>query len=341
MSLHKNRGTIMKKYDVYGMGNALVDIEFSADETFFEKCGIEKGLMTLVDEDRQNTIMKHFNGNGGGKVACGGSGANTVIGLSYFGGSGFYTCKVADDEHGHFYMKDMHGAGVDTNIHNIMKQGVTGKCLVMVSSDAERTMNTYLGVSEHLHETDLDEEALANSEYLYIEGYLVTSDSNRASAIKAYQLAKEKGVKIALTFSDPAMVKYFKDGIAEMTGEGVDLLFCNKEEAELWTGCEGVEETAEKLKETAKQFCLTLGSEGALVYDGNEYIKIAPNPVKAVDTTGAGDLFAGAFLYGITNGMTYRQAGDLASYASAQVVSKFGPRLTKSEHDEILKKFKA
>jgi len=328
----------MKKYDVYGMGNALVDIEFSVKDNFFSDNEIEKGLMTLVDEERQNSIMKHFNGNGGGKVACGGSAANTVIGLSYFGGKAFYTCKVADDEHGHFYMDDMHSAGVATNIKGVMEEGVTGKCLVMVSDDAERTMNTYLGASETLSEKDLDLEAIKASEYLYIEGYLVTSDIARVAVKKAYVTALENGVKVALTFSDPAMVKYFKDGMKEMVGDGVDLLFCNAEEAMLWTDCDNVNEAAEKLKRTATNFCMTLGSEGALLYDGKEYINIAPNKVTAVDTTGAGDLFAGSFLYGITNGMTFQQAGDLASAASSQVVSKFGPRLTKEEHDELAKK---
>lgn len=326
----------MKKYDVYGMGNALVDIEFSVTDSFLSEKGIEKGLMTLVDEDRQNAIMEHFNGNGSGKVACGGSGANTVIGLSYFGGKAFYTCKVAGDEHGYFYMQDMHSAGVDTNIEAVMRDGITGKCLVMVSEDAERTMNTFLGVSEVLTEDDLDLEALSASEYVYIEGYLVTSEANRKSAIRAYKEAKARGVKVALTFSDPAMVKYFGDGIKEMVGDGVDLLFCNKEEAMLWTECGTMEDTAEKLKETAARFCMTLGAEGALIYDGKEYIKIAPNPVKAVDTTGAGDLFAGAFLYGITNGMNHKEAGDLASLASSKVVSRFGPRLTKEEHQKLI-----
>lgn len=325
----------MKKYDVYGIGNALVDIEFSVPDIFLEENGIEKGFMTLVDEQRQKAIIHYFEGIGGGKVACGGSAANTVVGLSRLGGKAFYSCKVADDEYGHLYMNDMHEAGVETNIQTIMKDGITGKCLVMVSGDAERTMNTFLGISEKFNELDIDTEALGASEYLYIEGYLVTSDSARAAAKKAYQAAKAKGTKIALTFSDPAMVKFFKDGLKEMIGDGVDLLFCNKEEGQLWTGCESVDDIAEKLKESAKNFCLTLGSEGALVYNGAECIKIAPHAVKAVDTTGAGDLFAGGFLYGITNGMSYEDAGNLASRASSKVVSRFGPRLNIEEYKSL------
>lgn len=326
----------MKKYDVYGIGNALVDIEFSVPDVFLVENGIEKGFMTLVDEERQDAVMCYFEGIGGGKVACGGSAANTVVGLSRLGGKAFYSCKVADDEYGHFYMTDVHDAGVSTNIHSIMHEGVTGKCLVMVSEDAERTMNTFLGISEKFGESDLDFNALSASKYLYVEGYLVTSDSARAAAKKAYQAAREKGTKIALTFSDPAMVKFFKDGLKEMVGEGVDLLFCNKEEAQLWTGCETVEDIAEKLKESAKTFCLTLGSEGALVFDGAKCTRIAPNTVKAVDTTGAGDLFAGSFLYGITNGMSFEEAGKLASLASSKVVAKFGPRLSAEEYKSLV-----
>lgn len=327
----------MKTYNVYGMGNALVDIEFSVNDKFLNEKSIEKGFMTLVDEERQNTIMEHFKNNGGGRIACGGSAANTVIGLSYFGGKAFYCCKVADDEFGNFYMNDMHTAGVHTNIHGIMEKGITGKCLVMVSEDAERTMNTYLGISENLSENDLDEDALSRSEYLYIEGYLVTSPTARKAVIKARDFARANGVKVAMTFSDPSMVKYFKDGLGEILGDGVDLLFCNREEAQLWTGCESAEEAAEKLKEIAGSFCLTLGKEGALIYDGSEYVKIAPNPVSAVDTTGAGDLFAGSYMYGITNGLSCKEAGDLASLASSKVVSQFGPRLSKKEHEKLIK----
>jgi fructokinase len=236
-------------------------------------------------------------------------------------------------------MNDMHSAGVDTNIVSSMEKGMTGKCLVMVSKDAERTMNTYLGVSETLSEKDLYLTAIESSEYIYIEGYLVTSDSARDAAVKASSYARSKGVKTAVTFSDPAMVKYFKNGLKEMTGAGVDLLFCNREEASIWCESENTDDIIAGLKKTASQFCMTTGSEGAIVFDGEKLIRIAPNRVQAVDTTGAGDLFAGSFIYGITHGMDFAKAGALASLASSKVVERFGPRLSPEEHKEIFRLF--
>jgi len=330
-----------KKYDVYGLGNALVDIEFKVDEKFLEDKGIEKGLMTLVDDETQRHIMEEFNSNGGGNMACGGSAANTIIAVSCFGGRAFYSCKVGEDELGDFYLLDLKSAGVDTNNNDHGDDGETGKCLVMVTPDADRTMNTYLGITGDLSENELDFESIKQSEYVYIEGYLVTNDNARKAAVKVREFAKENDVKVALTFSDPAMVKYFKDGMKEMVGDGVDLLFCNKDEAFEWTGAENLEDALVEIKKIAKEFVVTLGSEGSLIYNGEDFIKIKPNMVDALDTTGAGDLYAGAFLYGITNGLGYEKAGELASLGSSEVVAKYGPRLANERYAELAKGFEA
>jgi sugar/nucleoside kinase (ribokinase family) len=328
----------MKKYDVFGIGNALVDIEFSVDDNFLEKMDVEKGLMTLVDEERQAGLIKEIDGKDK-KQACGGSSANSVIAVSHFGGKSFFTCRVADDEFGRFYMDDLNYAGVDTNLNkHPMKEGVTGKCLVMVSEDAERTMNTFLGIAETVDSTDLVEEALIESKYVYVEGYLVTSPSGKQAAIDAFEIARKNGVKTSLTFSDPAMVKYFGDGVKDMVKGGIDLLFCNEEEALIWADTEDFDKAVEAIKDTAKTFAITRGKEGALLYDGENFINVDPYPVQAVDTTGAGDLFAGAFLYGITNGLDFAKAGDLASIASSTVVTRFGPRLNMMDHKELLNK---
>ncbi|MBK1876754.1 PfkB family carbohydrate kinase [Pelagicoccus mobilis] len=325
-----------KKYDIYGMGNALVDIVTEVDDAFFAKHEIEKGLMTLVDETRQSALVSAIDLDAADKQ-CGGSAANTIIGAAQFGAKAYYSCKVANDELGHFYLTDLKANGADTNLTpDSLQEGITGKCLVMTTPDAERTMNTFLGITADYSTAEIDEAALADSEYLYIEGYLVTSDNGR-EAMKAAKAAAEKlGVKTALTFSDPAMVKYFGDGMKEVVGSGVDLLFCNEEEAMTFTGTESIPAAIEALKTSAKQFVVTLGPDGALVWDGSEEIKIAPVPTEAVDTNGAGDLFAGAFLYGITNGLSHAEAGALASRASSSVVSKFGPRLTKDQAQALL-----
>ena len=325
----------MKQYHVYGVGNALVDMEFEVEDAFFKTYGIDKGVMTLVDEERQHALMGHLDAFDG-KKASGGSAANTIIAVSYFGGKAFYSCKVADDELGDFYINDLQAAGVDSNVGDGRKQGITGKCLVMVTPDAERTMNTFLGITENFSVDELHQDAIVASDYLYIEGYLVTSNTGRHAAIEARKIAEEHGVKTALTFSDPAMVQFFKDGLKEMIGEGVDLLFCNEAEALSWAGTEDLSVAVAEMKKIARTFAITRGSRGALLFDGKHEIEISPHEVRAVDSNGAGDMFAGAFLYGITHGHSFYESGNIASLASARVVSQFGPRLSADSHREIL-----
>ena len=320
-------------YHIYGIGNALVDKEFEVGDDFFATAGIQKGVMTLIDANQQAQLLQLLQARYGlKKRACGGSAANTIIGASYFGAKTFYTCNVANDEAGDFYVADLKAAGVDTNMDGGRDNGVTGKCLVMVTPDAERTMNTYLGITSDLHEKHINEAALASADYVYIEGYLVTSDTSRAAAIRVRELARKNGVKIAMTFSDPAMVQFFKDGLLEMLGDGVDLLFCNEQEAMLLAGSDNLDDAIVTLKKYARTFAVTLGAKGALAFDGQQLHTIAPHPVKAIDSNGAGDMFAGAFLYAITHGHDFAAAGRLASAASAQVVSQFGPRLNPEQH---------
>ncbi len=328
----------MKKYDVTGIGNALVDIEFKVKDQFFADNGVEKGLMTLVDEDRQNALMKVINTEQA-KKQCGGSAGNTVIAISQFGGNSYYSCKVANDELGHFYMNDMKDAGVSHNLSETnLVEGITGKCLVMVTEDAERTMNTYLGITETYSTADVNEAAIKDSKYLYIEGYLITSENGKQAMKHAKKIAEENGVKVAMTFSDPAMVKYFKEPMEEVVGASVDLLFANEEEAMLFTGKDNLPEAREELKKVAKHFVITQGKNGAMIYDGDTFIDIEPYATTAIDSNGAGDMFAGAFMYGITNGHSYASSGKLASMASSKIVSQFGPRLQWHEAKDILSK---
>jgi len=325
-----------KKYDIVGIGNALVDIEFQVKDGFFEANSIEKGLMTLVDEERQNHLMKVID-TAHAKKQCGGSAANTVIAVSQFGGNSYYCCKVANDEMGHFFLNDMKEAGVDNNLdHQNLEQGITGKCLVMVTEDAERTMNTFLGITQHFSVKEVNESAIKEAEYLYIEGYLITSPNARDAMKHAKRVAEQNGTKVALTFSDPAMVKYFKEGFDEVIGASVDLLFANEEEARLFTGKEDLLEAREELKKVAKRFVITLGKNGAMIFDGDTFIDIEPYRTVSIDSNGAGDMFAGAFIYGITNGQSFASSGKLASMASSKVVSQFGPRLKWHEAKEIL-----
>lgn len=328
----------MKRYDVYGMGNALVDMEFEVSDDFLRSMGVEKGLMTLVDEKRQFELLEHLRGEKSSRSG-GGSAANTVVANARLGGTSFYSCLVSDDEMGDFYVEELRRANVATNLTERRASGVTGKCLVMITPDAERTMNTFLGISESLSNTEVCEAALRDSKFLYVEGYLVTSPTARPAAAAAMNLARISGVKTALSFSDPSMVKYFRIGLEEVIGNGVDVLFCNREEALLWGGCRTLTKAADELKRIAGAFVVTLGGEGALIFDGYGMHEIDPYPVQPLDTNGAGDMFAGAFLYGITHGMRYDQAGRLASLASSRVVTVFGPRLKSEQYQEVLAEF--
>lgn len=329
----------MKNYHIYALGNALVDKEFEVEDDFFQHESIQKGLMTLVDGESQDTILERLMERFGlKKRAGGGSAANTLYAASQFGANTFYSCKIANDEFGDFYLDELGTHNIDTNSKSIRTDdGVTGKCLVMVSPDAERTMLTYLGVSSMLTSDDIDKDALINSKYLYLEGYLVSSPDACKACVDAKNIAEEHGVLTAITLSDPSMVQFFRGGLEEMIGDGVDLLFANQVEALSWTGEETVEAAATALKSIAKTFVITLGSKGALLFDGNKYIDIEPHQITAVDSNGAGDMFAGAFLYGISNGLDFETSGRLASLGAATIVSQFGPRLPAAQHEDLLK----
>lgn len=329
----------MKKYDVYGLGNALVDIEYEVTPEQLQALGIDKGVMTLVDQEQQAKVVSQLNGAERNK-GSGGSAANTIIAVSQFGGNAFYSCKVADDEMGHFYVDDLIHGGVTTNIHPArMGSGVTGKCLVFVTPDADRTMNTYLGVSAELSEDEVDESGIEDSKYLYLEGYLVTGDLTRAATVHAHRVAKETGTKVALSLSDPNMVKFFKDGLQEMIGDGVDLLFANEQEALGMAGTDSLNDAINHLKSIAREVVVTLGPKGACICNSDGVIEIPPVRVKAVDTVGAGDIFAGAYLYGITHGMNHQQAGNLAATAAAKLITHFGPRLKPEDTRALLEDF--
>jgi len=326
----------MQRYHVYGLGAALVDTEIEVTDTFLEQAEIQKGLMTLVDEARQEELLTLMEDHlVGSKRSSGGSACNSIIAASYFGAKTFYSCRVANDDNGQFFHHDTQAAGVTTKAADL-PDGTTGKCLVMITPDAERTMNTYLGISATLSEDDIDAEAIESSEWVYLEGYLVTSPTGKQAAITAREIAEKAQVKTSLSLSDPGMVEFFKEGLQEMIGKQVDLLFCNKDEAMGWTGASSIEEAVEALKLSAKTFAVTLGKEGALVFDGNELQRIEGEAVEAIDTNGAGDMFAGAFLYAITHGKDYASAAKLANHAAAKVVSQYGPRLKPEQHEALL-----
>lgn len=329
-------------FDLYGLGNALVDTEYHVSDELLVRLGVEKGMMTLIDDAQLAVLEEQLRSRGKlKKQASGGSAANSLIAAANFGSKVFYSCKVADDELGAFYHEDLVDSGVATNLDQIREPGTTGRCLVMVTDDAERTMNTFLGITGDLGAHEIDETALKASSMLYIEGYLASSDKAREAAIRAHQIARDAGIQVALTFSDPAMVTYFKDQVSEMIGDGVDLLFCNEQEAITWTGEESIEGALTALSNTATRWVCTRGKDGAAVFDGAQRFDIPGRVVTPVDTNGAGDMFAGAFLYGLSNDWGFEKSARFGVHTSGYLITQYGPRVALANHAILLEEFEA
>ena len=322
------------KYDVFGVGNALVDIQAQVTDAVVEATGFDKGIMTLVDDEQQNKVIAELAGLSLNRCA-GGSAANTIVGVADFGGKAAYVGKVADDETGHFFLDDMRKMGVSIEVAPAA-QGQSGTCAVLITEDAQRTMLTNLGVSATLTEDDIDDEELKQAAYVYIEGYLLTGETTKAAAYKAIDMAKANNVKVAFTASDPFLVNMIRDEIWDLVKGPVDLLFCNEEEAKSLTGLDDSLQCAAAIHEHVENVAMTLGADGSLVVHAGETIPVEGVKVDAIDTTGAGDMYAGGLLYGVTNGLSWKQAGRLASHASARIVSQLGARLDqKFTTDEI------
>ncbi|HUV20867.1 MAG TPA: adenosine kinase [Gammaproteobacteria bacterium] len=329
----------MKKYDVYGIGNALVDIEYHATPQRLAELDIDKGVMTLIDEQRQNSLVAQLE-DSHESMTCGGSAANSIIALAQMGAKTHFDGRVSHDMTGQIFARDLHDSGVHSSLdRKTLPNGITGKCLVFVTPDADRTMNTFLGVSGELDSTDIDIEAIKQSNAVYIEGYLASADNARDSAIEVRRIAERRKIMTCLTLSDPNMVKFFRGSMEAMIGDGVDLLFANADEAMELAASDNLADAVLLFKKLARKFAITRGSEGALLFDGNTEIEIKPRPVEAIDTLGAGDMFAGAMLYGLSQGMNFQRAGDLASLASAKIVTQFGPRLRAEQTRELLSSF--
>ena len=329
----------MANVDLFAIGNALIDQEFKVSDDFLTHQNLQKGTMQLTDGQTQSHLFESLQSSQTYKgQASGGSAANTTVAFSALGSSAFYACRVGNDELGSIYLKGLNEAGIKTSEKSI-SEGVTGTCMVLVSPDSERTMHTYLGITAELTDQQIDFSALETAKWLYIEGYLSTSDTARLAVKQARKIAKENQVKIALTLSDPAMVQYARQGLEELLDDGVDLLFCNEQEALMYTQTETIEAALAKLKTLSQNVVITLGAKGALVSNAQETITVTGRKVEALDTNGAGDAFSGTFLYALNAGKDLQTAAKLAILISSQVVSQFGPRLAVADYATLLSQF--
>ena len=318
----------MKPYAAYAIGAALVDTEIQVTDEVLAAINVEKGMMTLVDEARQTEILGHLSDHiVRARHASGGSAGNSMIATALMGAPTYMSCKVANDPDGNIYLADLEASGVAHGLNDQRQEGVTGKCVVLITPDAERSLNTHLGISETISTDEVNEDAIRDSEWVYLEGYLVTSPTGHAAALKTKALADQHNVRTAVSFSDPGMVKFFRDNMAAMVQGGVELVFCNEAEALEWGQCDSLEGAVESIKQVARRFVITLGSKGAITWDGKALHRVPACPVTAVNTNGAGDMFAGAFLYALSRGETDLRATEFATLAAGEVVKYFGPRL--------------
>jgi len=311
-------------YNVYGVGNAIMDLQVQCDDAFLAANGIEKGIMTLTEPDRQQAILQALSDHTI-HYCSGGSAANTIVGVADMGGKTAYASKTGHDAFGRQYLSEFATLGVHTHVD--AADGDTGTCVVLITPDAQRTMLTHLGVSVTLSEDDMDEAAIAAAEYIYVEGYLFAGPSTRAAALKAIALAKKVGTKVALTVSDPFLIDICRADFESLLDGSVDLLFCNEIEAAALTGESDPIHAAHAIHKKCANVALTLGKKGSIIMHGGEAFPVEGVEVEAIDTTGAGDMYAAGVLYGITHGYSWQHAGRIGSHAAAKVVAQLGARL--------------
>jgi sugar/nucleoside kinase (ribokinase family) len=330
----------MSTFDVFGIGNALVDMEYSVDESFLRRHGVDRGHMSLVDEARLDDLVAHLDELTPHRTS-GGSAANTLIAVQALGSASYYVCKVASDETGRFFLDDLRRIGVATNPHPNGVPGKSGRCLVLITPDGERSMCTFLGISDRLSGAEINAEALRSSRHLYIEGFLSSSATASEAAIECHDIARAEGVRSVMTLSDVSMVTYFRDRLLAILGNGVDHLFCNEEEALAWARTDRLDIAVSELKDIARTVNVTLGPAGSLVVRGRARHPVSGFPVAPLDTNGAGDIYAGACIAGWCAGMPEETAARFGNFAASVLITRYGARLrTADDYRRVLEDFR-
>jgi sugar/nucleoside kinase (ribokinase family) len=311
------------KLDVVGIGNALVDVLSHEEDVFVEEHSLVKGAMTLVDSDRATSLYESM---GPGIEVSGGSAANTVAGVASFGGRAAYLGKVHDDQLGEVFGHDMRANGVMFRCAPARRGPPTGRCLIVVTPDAERTMNTYLGASSDFGPEDLDTDVVASGRITYLEGYLFDRPEAKEAYRVASDIAHDAGRQVALTLSDTFCVERHLEEWRSLVVDAVDVLFANEAELEALYGVP-LEEGVERVRSEVGLACVTRGPLGSLLVTRDDVVEVAAEPVASVvDTTGAGDLYASGVLFGLSQGLSLPECGRLGSMAASAVIAHTGAR---------------
>jgi sugar/nucleoside kinase (ribokinase family) len=314
----------MAEYDLVGIGNALVDVLATVDDSFLEGQALDKGAMTLVDTDRAAAIYDKMPL---AQEVSGGSCGNTMAGFASLGGKGAFIGKVRDDQLGNVFRHDMQAIGVDFSTPAASDGPATGSCLVLITPDAQRTMCTNLGAATHLGPGDIDKNVIQAAKVVYMEGYLFDPPEAQEAFVEAADAAHDAGRKVALTLSDPFCVDRHRHSFQMLVQDHTDILFGNEEEIKSLYQVDDFDKALQHVRGHCEIACLTRSSKGSVVLSGEEVHIIDPRPLeKVVDTTGAGDQYAAGFLYGYTQGMDLRRSGEIATLTATEIISHVGAR---------------
>lgn len=313
------------KYDVLGVGNAIVDVLATTSDQFLVDQRLDKGQMALIDAERASELYGLM---GSAREVSGGSVANTCAGLASLGGRAVYVGRVCDDQLGEVFAHDIRAAGVDFFSRPAdVGSAATARCLVLVTPDAQRTMNTYLGACVDLGPEDIDETLIASAQVTYLEGYLWDQDLAKEALTKAARSANQAGRQVALTLSDSFCVTRHRESFRKLIQTEVDILFANESELLALTECDSLEEALQAAQPDVETLAVTRSEKGSVVLGLEGRYEIPAQPVeRLVDTTGAGDLYAAGFLFGMTHGRSLADCARIGSLAAAEVISHYGAR---------------
>ncbi|MFP6742079.1 MAG: adenosine kinase [Alphaproteobacteria bacterium] len=310
--------------DVVGIGNAIVDVLAHADDAFIDQQGLTKGAMALIDADQAQALYGHM---GSSMEVSGGSAANTIVGVAALGGRGAYIGKVRDDQLGAVFAHDIRASGVSFETPLSTDGAATARCLILVTPDAQRTMNTFLGACVELGPDDVDPALIESAQVTYMEGYLWDPAGAKEAFRKAHRIAHGAGRRVALSLSDPFCVDRYRDEFAELVADHIDILFANEDEIMSLYQVDSFEAALDKVRGHCEVAALTRSEKGSVVVSGEQVHHVAAAPVnQVVDTTGAGDLYAAGFLHGFTQGWSLDDCARLAGIAAAEVISHMGAR---------------
>lgn len=314
--------------DVIGMGNAIVDVLSRAEDGFLDVHSLNKGSMTLVEAEQAEKIYAHM---GPGMEMSGGSAGNTVAAFASMGGKAGFMGKVANDQLGKVFIHDMRATGVRFDTPVLTDGAPTGRCLILITPDAQRTMCTSLGAAVWMSPADLSEEMIKAAKVTYLEGYLFDRDRAKQAYRKASEIAHAAGRKVSLTLSDSFCVARHRDEFLDLVQNHVDIVFANEQEITALYNTEDYDEAVFNIRQHCEMAALTRGSKGSLIVTKDQIVEVAAEPVeKILDTTGAGDLYAAGFLYGYTQGKSLAECGRIASIAAAEILGQVGARAQRS-----------